>query len=440
MDSLREVSRFPSLATHSRNRPKRSKASSGGRACLESLRFEPLEARLAMSANPLTGAAASEAALGSAINAFGLDLYSQLQGEKGGNLFASPLSIATALAMAYAGARGETATQMADVLHFSQDPAAMESAFAALLADLNAAGQSGGFSLDVADALWAQQGLPLLADFVSAMQSDFGGGLKQVDFAGDTETARQTINNWVSQETNGKITDLFVPGALTAYTRLVLTNAIYFKGQWATAFDLAQTHDASFTLGSGDRVTAPTMHNTGGYRYMEKDGFQVLELPYADGRLAMDILLPSQSAGLQGLDISALPSDLNAWLQGMSFQQVAVSLPKFTMTTQFDLIPALKALGMTDAFGLGADFSGISDSGSMTITKVVHKAFIDVNETGTEAAAATGIGVSILAMLAGAPVDFDASHPFLPVPDPRHADRQRALHRSGREPAAKIKR
>lgn len=415
MDSLREVGRFQSLATHSRRRRKRSRGSSGGRACFESLRFEPLEARLAMSASPLTGAAASEAALGSAINAFGLDLYSQLQGEKGGNLFTSPLSIATALAMAYAGARGETATQMADVLHFSQDPAAMEGAFAALLADLNAAGQAGGFSLDVADALWTQQGFPLLADFVSAMQSNFGGGLKQVDFIHDASGATKTINDWVAQQTNGKITDLFAPGALTAYTRLVLTNAIYFKGQWATAFDPAQTHNASFTLGSGEQVSTPTMHITGHYRYMEKDGFQVLELPYADGRLAMDVLLPTQSAGLQGLDISALPADLNGWLQGMSGQRVAVSLPKFTMTTQFDLIPALQALGMTDAFLRGADFTGIS-SEQLHIGNVVHKAFIDVSETGTEAAAVTGIGMFLPTAAIAMPVDpiiFNANHPFL---------------------------
>ena len=416
MDSLREVNLFSRSATYSRGRRKCGKLSSGGRTCLKSLRFEPLEARLAMSASPLTGAAASEAALGSAINAFGLDLYSQLQGEKGGNLFASPLSIATALAMAYAGARGETATQMADVLHFSQDPAAMEGAFAALLADLNAAGQAGGFSLDVADALWAQQGLPLLADFMNAMQSDFGGGLKQVDFIHDAAGATKTINDWVSQQTNGKITDLFAPGQLDAYTRLVLTNAIYFKVQWATAFDPARTYDANFTLGSGDHVSAPTMHNTGDYRYMEKDGFQVLELPYADGRLAMDVLLPSQSAGLQGLDISALPSDLNAWLQGMSSQQVAVSLPKFAMTTQFDLIPALQALGMTQAFlRHSADFSGISTAERLYIGSIVHKAFIDVSESGTEATSATGIGIAYPTAVAIQPdlIIFDANHPFL---------------------------
>jgi serpin B len=341
-------------------------------------------------------------------------LYTQLQSETGGNLFASPLSIATALAMAYEGARGETATQMADVLHLSQDPAALQGAFAALLGDLNAAGQAGGFSLDVADALWAQQGFQLLADFVSAMQNGFGGGLKQVDFIHDADGATQTINDWVAQQTQGKITDLFAPGALNAYTRLVLTNAIYFKGQWATAFDAAQTYDAGFTLGSGDRVSAPTMHNTSGYRYMEKDGFQVLELPYADGRLAMDVLLPTQSSGLSGLDASVIPSDLNSWLQGMSTQQVQVSLPKFTMTTQFDLIPALKALGMTDAFlSGGADFSGISAEQQLYIDKVAHKAFIDVNETGTEAAAATGVGVEMAAEFPGGPVLFNADHPFL---------------------------
>ena len=408
MESLREdLRRVAGMASFARGRRKRGQAAHRGRAGWECLRLEPLELRLAMSAAPT----ASETALGNSIDAFGLDLFSQLQGETGGNLFSSPLSVATALAMAYAGARGETATQMANVLHLSQTPAAMESAFAALLSDLNAAGQAGGFSLSVADALWAQQGLPLAADFASAMQSDFGGALKQVDFAHDPAGATQTINDWVSQQTNGKIKDLFAPGALNELTRLVLTNAIYFKGKWATAFNPKQTHDASFTLGSGQQVSAPTMHITGDYRYMQKDGFQVVELPYADGRLAMDVLLPSQSVGLEGLDVSALPSDLNAWLQGLTPEQVAVSLPKFTMTTKFNLIPALGALGMADAFTPSADFSGMTDAEKFLINQVVHKAFINVDETGTEAAAATGIGITMSAIIE--PVFFDANHPFL---------------------------
>ncbi len=194
------------------------------------------------------------------MNAFAEALYSQLQSQPGGsgNLFLSPLSISTALAMTYAGARGETAAQMAAALHYTADPTTLAGEFASLITDLNNAGQ-GSYALSLADALWGQQGFPFLAPFLNLMQADYGGGLHQVDFAGATEAARQTINNWVAQETNNKIQNLIPQGAIDQYTRLVLTNAIYFKGPWATAFDPNLTQDAPFTLGSGDQVQVPTM-------------------------------------------------------------------------------------------------------------------------------------------------------------------------------------
>lgn len=390
---------------------------------------EQLEPRWLLSAAPLADStalvatatsgnagsqAAEEAAAGKSIDAFALDFYAQLQGTTGGNLFVSPFSAATALAMAYAGAGGETAQQMASVLHFGGDPGSTEGDFSALLGDLNAAGQSGGFLLNAANALWVQQGLNLLPEFLNVVQNDFNGGLNQVDFIDQAEAARQTINNWVAQQTNGKITNLFPEGTISDFTRLVLADAVYFKAAWTSPFEPGETADAPFTLASGSQVTASTMHQTGEFDYMRNDGFQVLQLPYADGRMAMDIVLPTQT-GLAGLGSNQLPDDINAWLAGLSPQRVAISLPKFQMTTQFNLIPALQALGMADAFANGADFSGITDALRLKINTVVQKAYISVDEAGTEAAAATGIGMVPAAVVAepNPPVIFNADHPFL---------------------------
>ncbi len=207
---------------------------------------------------------AAETTVGQSINAFAEALYHQLQSQPGGsgNLFLSPASISTALAMTYAGARGETATQMAAALHYTLDANTLAGDFGSLLADLNSAGQ-GNYALSVADALWGQQGFSFLTPFLNLVQADYGGGLHQVDFVNATEAARQTINNWVAQQTNNKIQNVIPKGVIDQWTRLVLTNAIYFKGQWATAFNADLTQNAAFTLGSGEQVQVPTMHSHG---------------------------------------------------------------------------------------------------------------------------------------------------------------------------------
>lgn len=209
---------------------------------------------------------AQETAIAQAINAFGLELYSALQQQAGGsgNLVFSPLSVSAALAMAYAGANGETASQMASVLHFSGDEGAVEQEFGTLLTALNNGGQ-GNYTLSVANALWGQQGMQILTPFLQTMQADFAGGLQQVDFHDDPQGALQTINAWVARNTAGLIQNLLSPADVTALTRLVLVNAVYFKGTWATAFDANLTQNASFTLDSGDQVQAPMMHSTGSY-------------------------------------------------------------------------------------------------------------------------------------------------------------------------------
>ena len=265
--------------------------------------LEELEPRCVLSGGALPGTDllpeagfSPEQAAGQSINALGQDLYSLLQGQSGGsgNLFLSPASIATALAMVDAGAHGETASQISSILHAANlDPNTLAQDFGSLLTDLNSAGQ-GQYALAVADALWGQQGDPFNQAFLNLVQADYGGGLQQVDFASNTEGARQAINDWVAQQTADKIQDLFPPGVLSRFDRLVLTNAIYFQGDWVSSFNTSDTSDANFTLFSRDQVPTPTMHQTNEFGYMASDGYQVLEMPYLGGRIAMDVILPQR--------------------------------------------------------------------------------------------------------------------------------------------------
>jgi serpin B len=414
---------LPSESVNSRSKTTtRRRTRRRGRTHPTRLLVEELEPRCLLSSGALPRpdllplALSPEQAAGRSINALGQDLYSLLQGQSGGsgNLFLSPASIATALAMTDAGALGETARQIASVLHAANlNPNTLAQEFGSLLTDLNSAGQ-GQYALAVADALWGQQGFPFNQAFLNLVQADYGGGLHQVDFDGNTEGARKTINDWVAQQTADKIQDLLAPGVLSECTRLVLTNAIYFKGAWATPFNTRDTYDANFTRFSGDQVWTSTMHDTSAFGYMAKGGYQVLEMPYVGGRIAMDVILPSADSGLGGLDASQLPADLSTWLGGLSEQQVQVSLPKFGMTTQFDLTAPLKTLGMTDAFSDQADFLGISPR-PLQISGVMHKAFVGVTETGTEAAAATGVVIRVTCVPPSPPpaVVFNADHPFL---------------------------
>src|SRR5271169_3568403 len=239
-------------------------------------------------------AAADRTAVVEGDNAFAVTLYGQLC-KQSGNLFFSPESISTALAMAYAGARGDTASAMAKTLHFTLPPAQLHPAMGALLSDLNAAHE--GYQLSVANALWAQRGYSFLQDFLNLMNNDYGAGLNQVDFKGSTEAARLTINQWVEQKTANKIKDLLPAGALKPSTRLVLTNAIYFKGDWQTQFDKAQTKDEDFHLSPAQTKKVPLMHREGGFNYFNGGTFQVLEIPYKSNELSMVIFLPKDPDG-----------------------------------------------------------------------------------------------------------------------------------------------
>ena len=353
----------------------------------------------------------SQAALASSNNAFALDLYARIKAREG-NLFFSPYSISSALAMTYAGARGNTATQMAKALHFDLEAAKLHEAFGRLTADLNAAGKKAEFELAVANALWVQEGFELLKDYLDLTKSAYGASPHPVDFAKATEAARKTINRWVEEQTRDKIKDLIPKGMLGDMARLVLTNAIYFKGRWASEFAADFTSEQPFTLASGGKVKAPTMHQMGQFPLFAGDGFQALALPYKGNALSMVILLPAKHDGLPVLEKSLSAESLARWLAAMKPQLVAVALPKFKSTTTILLAETLQAMGMTDAFALPpADFSGMTGKKDLFISQVIHKAFVDVNETGTEAAAATAVIME--GGEAPRPLVFAADHPFI---------------------------
>jgi len=343
-------------------------------------------------------------------NAFALDLYARLS-TRPGNLFFSPASISTALAMTYAGARGQTAQEMATTLHFKTEGQGMHPAFGALLRDLNKQGKGKGYRLSVANALWAQQGYSFLPEFVELTKTDYGAGVHDVDFVGATEAARQTINTWVEKQTEDKIKDLLPRGVIGSDTRLVLTNAIYFKGNWQTQFKKEQTRELPFQVAADQKVNAPFMNQSGKFKYLDGDTFQALELPYAGKDLAMIALLPKQPDGLAEFEKLLSAAKLVDLLHKMRETEVIMSLPKFKLTSEFGLKETLSTMGMQLAFSSSADFSGMDGKRDLFLSAVIHKAFVDVNEEGTEAAAATGVAVKALAMRVK-PI-FRADHPFL---------------------------
>jgi serpin B len=344
---------------------------------------------------------------------FGMELYGELKADAG-NLFLSPFSISTALGMAAAGARGKTLDEMEKVLHL---PPEAPAAFGAVLKSLNDEPdpKKRGFTLTTANALWAQQGYPWKPEYKKLAATDYGAGLFDVDFKGNAEAARGTINSWVEKETRDKIKDLLPAGSITAMTRLVLTNAIYFKGDWQDPFKKEATKDLPFTTADGKKTDAPLMTRVGRYLYGETDAFQVLDLPYAGKRISMTVILPRKPDGLPAVEKELTAAKLAETIKGLHpEQEVHVHLPRFKVEKDFLLNKPLKALGMKAAFD-GADFSGMHTGGEqLDISAVLHKAFVDVNEEGTEAAAATGVVVKTLSLPAPPkPVYFKADHPFL---------------------------
>lgn len=344
---------------------------------------------------------------------FALNVYRQLSAAEG-NLFFSPYSISTALAMTFAGARGETEKQMAEALRFHLAGKDLHEAFAELESILRRTREDDKISLDVANGLWPQKDHPLGEDYLSLVRHYYGVSITPVDYRTAAEDARRMINRWVEEKTRDRIQDLIQPGVLDAMTRLVLVNAIYFKGMWENRFKVEDTREAPFHVATGKMVQARLMNLKAEFGYAEVDALQVLEMPYAGKALSMVVLLPRKADGLRELEGELTPAKLKEWRSVMRRREVVVYLPRFSTTSMFRLDQTLAALGMRDAFIPGrADFSGMDGGkGSLYIGVVLHKAFVDVNEEGTEAAAATAVGIRATALPAPPP-EFRADHPFL---------------------------
>ncbi len=362
-------------------------------------------------------------------NAFAVDMYKRLAGEEG-NLFFSPTSIQTALAMTYAGARGDTAGQMETALHLPDDPAKIHDGFARLIADLNEPrmvtvwtdqdgeakrGEKPAYELHVANALWGQRGYPFKEDFLTLTGECYDAGLSKVDFK-RTEEARDTINTWVEKQTNDKITDLIPEGVLYELTRLVLTNAVYFKSDWAEQFDEHATEDSDWHAGEEESYETPMMHQQERFGYMENDTLQALSMPYKANELDMVVLLPRERDGLGELEKGLTGEKLAGWLDAIGTQEVRVTMPKWKFTSRFGLKDVLSSMGMPAAFNPAkADFTGIADVEKLWIDAVLHKAYVAVDEDGTEAAAATAVVMEAEAITLEPPkvAVFTADHPFL---------------------------
>ncbi len=340
---------------------------------------------------------------------FALDLYQQLRTREG-NLFFSPYSISTALAIAYAGARGETARQMARALHFLLEDEQLHPAFARLEARLVEVQEKGHVRLRVANSLWVQEGAALREEFLALTKQYYGVLIAGVDCA-DTEAARQKINAWVEEKTGNRIMELIPPAVLDPLTLLALVNAIYFKGDWASQFAPHLTRKAPFWATPRKQVQVMMMTQRHLYGYGQAGGLQILELPYAGEDLSMVVLLPRKSDGLARLEATLTAENLDRWTRRLRETQVEVFLPRFEVTLLFALDEILKSMGMVDLFSERADLTGMA-GGPLFMGAVLHKAFVKVNEEGTEAAAVTAVFVA-KGMRASSPPVFRADHPFL---------------------------
>jgi serpin B len=365
---------------------------------------------------PVQSSLAPDAA--TAANAFGLDLFAAVRaGAPGSNIVLSPTSVAIALAMARAGARGETATEMDNVLHSlgADDHAAAINALDAALNGRSgtfrgADGKSHELTLTVANAPFAQRDYNWEQSFLDALASRFGAGVRLVDYKSDTEGARQQINTWVADQTHQRIPELIGPRVLDELTRLVLVNAIYLKAPWTWPFQPEATSAGPFTRLDGSTVNVPIMSQTNSFPFAQGDGWRAVELPYVDGKLALTLILPDDFGSfVASFDLSHLDEITNA----LADQEVDVALPRFSFETKADLAQVLADLGMPTVFELGAaDFSGMTTQEPLFISNVIHEANISVDEQGTEASAATAVVIMAGAAPAGPP-QVHLDRPFL---------------------------
>lgn len=343
------------------------------------------------------------------VNGFGFNLYARLNPDE--NLIFSPLSISSALAMTYAGAENNTQQQMAGVLGFVFDKKQVNEGFSALMNEMNVSSES--YRISLANSLWAQEQFYFKPEFLENMKKNYHSGFQFVNFINRPDEAREKINQWVSEKTEDKIKDILSEKDINAATRLILVNAIYFNATWATVFDEKQTRPGDFFLIDGQKITVDMMQeHTGKYRYFENDKLQFLSMDYAGKLYSMNILLPKSPDKLPALEKAFNPGYFSE-LENMSkWQGVDVYLPRFTFSSSFSLKAILSAAGMSDAFDDNADFSGMTGKKNLMIDNILHKAFIEVNEKGTEAAASTAVVMMERAALPEEKSEFKADHPF----------------------------
>ncbi|MGD9098925.1 MAG: serpin family protein [Anaerolineae bacterium] len=343
-------------------------------------------------------------------SAFAFDLYQALRGQKG-NLFYSPYSISLALAMTYAGARGETARQMAETLRFGLAQERLHPAFNAL--DLKLTGpHTEGFELNIANSLWGQHDYVFLSAFLDTLAENYGAGLRLLDFVNAPEPSRQVINDWISQQTEEKIQDLIPAGGITPVTVLVLANAIYFNAEWLHPFAEDRTHDAPFYTLDGKQVTVPmmAMSEPQTLSYARGQGYKAVEMLYKGQEMSMLVVVPDEGQ-FEAFEAALDAAQVETIVSALAPNKVILRMPKFTYESEFGLAETLAGMGMPDAFGK-ADFSGMDGTQNLFISDVFHKAFVAVDEAGTEAAAATAVVMSRLS-LPEYDVELTVDRPFV---------------------------
>ncbi len=345
---------------------------------------------------------ADETTLVSGNSEFAWDLYQVVRAEDG-NLFYSPYSISLALAMTYAGAKGETAKQMADTLHYDLSQAALHPAFNSLALELASRGQGAqgkdekGFRLNIVNAIWGQKDYKFISSFLDLLAENYDAGLRVLDFIKDPNASRITINDWVSEQTEGRIKDLIPEGAITPLTRLVLTNAVYFNAAWREKFEESATQNGQFHLVNGTEVTVPMMRKTDSFGYVKSGNAVGVELPYDGNELSM-VILTNTTGTFADFEKGLTFSRVDELINSIQYSEVRLTMPKFEFESKFGLKQTLQGMGMVLPFQDSADFTGISTQSDLHIDDVIHKAFVSVDEAGTEAAAATAVIVGTTSM------------------------------------------
>jgi serpin B len=367
-----------------------------------------LAAALAATAPP-----AGQERLSQSVNQFAVEAFGPVA-RNHENVIFSPYSIFGALSMVLEGAAGLTAREMAAVLHRAYPDAADSAALGKLAARLEQAADTNGTRFAIANGLWVDRGVPLQPEFRQTLLDWYQAGPVALDLSRNPEGARREINAWTAEHTQGKIPQLFAPGAMDATTRLVLSSATYFKGKWQMPFRTSNTRPASFRLNGGASVETPFLNQSGKFGYTETASMQILEMRYTDGGLVFDVLLPKRPASIREIEKSMTAGSIAGWMSNLQVRTVDVALPKFRAESEFSLREVLAALGMPAAFNEAADFSRIDGRRDLFLSQVLHRAFVDVGEEGTEAAAATGSMVNLIsAIVPQQRAMFRADHPFV---------------------------